>query len=508
MNMISSKKIRFQQAYKEGNNFIPIFETWPADLETPLTTWLKLAKGNTNGVFLESVEGGENVGRWSVVANQPLWEAVCTGKETLRKFRNGKTESEEGDVFELLRKWTNQYKSHNLEQFPFLGQLYGSWGYELINCIENSVPVHNLSENKLPYGAWMFFDQIIIYDQMKRCITAIVYADLTKLEDSSIDDIYLQSLKKIDQIKNMMRIPLKEVDSLNWTEKKDLNMNITSNWLKEDFQEAVVQAKEFIKKGDIFQIVISQKFRTEVQSKPFDLYRSLRMTNPSPYMSFFDFGSWYLIGSSPEVMVKASRIKGNQIIASLRPIAGTRPRGIDFEEDSSLEKELLNDPKEISEHVMLVDLGRNDLGKVCEIGTLEVKDLMIIEKYSHVMHIVSEVQGILKKDKDIWDLLKASFPAGTVTGAPKIRAMQLINFLEREARGPYAGVYGSIDINGSLNTAITIRSMIVTPSSNGKYNVTVQAGAGVVADSSPLNEYQETINKAKGILMAISSLTS
>ncbi len=304
-----------------------------------------------------------------------------------------------------------------------------------------------------------------------------------------------------------MRIPLKEVDSLNWKEKKDLNMNITSNWLKEDFQEAVVQAKEFIKKGDIFQIVISQKFQTEVQSKPFDLYRSLRMINPSPYMSFFDFGSWYLIGSSPEVMVKANRIKGNQIIASLRPIAGTRPRGINVEEDSSLEKELLNDPKEISEHVMLVDLGRNDLGKVCEIGTLEVKDLMIIEKYSHVMHIVSEVQGRLKKGKDIWDLLKASFPAGTVTGAPKIRAMQLINLLEREARGPYAGVYGSIDINGSLNTAITIRSMIVTPSSNGKYNVTVQAGAGVVADSSPLKEYQETINKAKGILMAISSLT-
>jgi len=190
----------------------------------------------------------------------------------------------------------------------------------------------------------------------------------------------------------------------------------------------------------------------------------------------------------------------------LRPIAGTRPRGNDFSEDKQLENDLLNDPKEISEHVMLVDLGRNDLGRVCEVGTVEVKDLMIIERYSHVMHIVSEVQGILKKQTDVWDLLKATFPAGTVTGAPKIRAMQLIQSFEKEARGPYAGIYGSVDINGSLNTAITIRSMVAIPAENGNLIVSVQAGAGVVADSSPSNEYQETLNKAKGILMAISSL--
>tara|TARA_B100001115_G_scaffold162138_1_gene137551 strand:- start:245 stop:919 length:675 start_codon:yes stop_codon:yes gene_type:complete len=223
-------------------------------------------------------------------------------------------------------------------------------------------------------------------------------------------------------------------------------------------------------------------------------------------MAFFDFGSWYLIGSSPEVMVKAEQDKNDRIVASLRPIAGTRPRGKDLNEDNQLAKDLLNDPKEISEHVMLVDLGRNDLGRVCEVASVNVKDLMIIEKYSHVMHIVSEVQGILRKDKDVWDLLKASFPAGTVSGAPKIRAMQLIQSFEKEARGPYAGIYGSVDINGSLNTAITIRSMVAVPSKDGNLLVTVQAGAGIVADSSPLNEYQETINKAKGILMAISSL--
>tara|TARA_Y100001978_G_scaffold73255_1_gene65683 strand:+ start:338 stop:1852 length:1515 start_codon:yes stop_codon:yes gene_type:complete len=503
--MISSKNT-FIKAFKSGKNFIPIYQSWPADLETPLTTWLKLSKENTHGVFLESVEGGENIGRWSVVANNPLWEAVCHGDETIRRHRNGDEDIVKGDVFNLLRDWTKEYDSIRLEEFPFIGQLYGSWGYELINYIEPSVPTYHKTKNQIPNGSWMFFDQIIIFDQLKRCITAVIYADLTKINNFSIDDVFNNSLQKIEDIKSLMKVPLKEVDILNWKQKNDLNINVSSNWKKEDFLDTVLKAKEFIKKGDIFQIVISQRFETEVTSKPFDLYRSLRMVNPSPYMAFFDFGDWFLIGSSPEVMVKAERSKNDKIIASLRPIAGTRPRGSDAEEDSELELDLLNDPKELSEHVMLVDLGRNDLGRVCEIGSVEVKDLMIIEKYSHVMHIVSEVKGVLDKDKDVWDLLKASFPAGTVTGAPKIRAMQLIKSFEKESRGPYSGVYGSIDINGSLNTAITIRSMVVNPLKNGKFSVSVQAGAGVVADSSPLNEYQETINKAKGILMAISSL--
>ena len=341
---------------------------------------------------------------------------------------------------------------------------------------------------------------------MKRCLTALIYADLKQFQGISIEDIYEKSIQQIKSIKDLMKTPLNNVDILKWQQKKDLDLEISSNWTQDEFEKVVSQAKEFIKKGDIFQIVISQKFKTEVKSKPFDLYRSLRMINPSPYMAYFDFGSWFLIGSSPEVMVKAERKKNKQIVASLRPIAGTRPRGSDPQKDSLLENELLNDPKEISEHVMLVDLGRNDLGRVCKIGSVKLTDLMTIEKYSHVMHIVSEVQGILENDKDVWDLLKASFPAGTVTGAPKIRAMQLIKSFEKEARGPYAGIYGSVDINGALNTAITIRSMVATPKKNGNLDVFVQAGAGVVADSSPVNEYNETVNKAKGILIAISSL--
>jgi anthranilate synthase component 1 len=252
-------------------------------------------------------------------------------------------------------------------------------------------------------------------------------------------------------------------------------------------------------------LVLSQKLESTVMQKPFELYRSLRMVNPSPFMAFFDFGDWQLIGSSPEVMVKAQRTEKG-IKTSLRPIAGTRPRGENDFEDVALEKDLLKDPKERSEHVMLVDLGRNDLGRVCIPGSVFVKELMVIEKYSHVMHIVSEVEGTLKKEKDIWDLLIASFPAGTVSGAPKIRAMQLINQLEKFRRGPYSGVYGSIDLNGALNTAITIRTMVVRKRNKNDFTVQVQAGAGVVADSVPSNEYQETLNKAKGMFTALACL--
>ena len=504
--MISSNKDSFFKAYKEGKNFIPITQTWPADLETPLSTWIKLSEKDSHGVFLESVEGGENLGRWSVIATNPLWEAVCNGEEIIKTWNNGKTAIYKGDSFDILRTWTKEYKSIMLDDLPSIGQLYGSWGYELINQIEPSVPINEIEANSIPYGSWMFFDTLVVFDQIKRCITAVVYADLTSLKEFSIEELYFNSISKIQKIRNLMKVPLKEKEFLEWNESDNLNLDIKSNWKKKDFENAVLSAKEYIKKGDIFQIVISQRFNTQINNDPFNLYRSLRMVNPSPYMSFFDFGSWYLIGSSPEVMVKAEKTAKNQIVASLRPIAGTRPRGNDPKHDLELEKDLLKDPKEIAEHVMLIDLGRNDLGRVCEIGTVEVKDLMVIEKYSHVMHIVSEVEGILKNNADVWDLLKASFPAGTVTGAPKIRAMQLIKHFEKDARGPYAGVYGSIDINGALNTAITIRTMIVKPSTNGKYDVFVQAGAGIVADSSPENEYQETINKAKGILKALACL--
>jgi anthranilate synthase component 1 len=283
-------------------------------------------------------------------------------------------------------------------------------------------------------------------------------------------------------------------------------LNYSSNIGREQFCENVKKAKEYIKAGDIFQAVLSQRLTTTYGDAPFNLYRSLRLINPSPYMAYFNLGDWQIIGSSPEVMVKAERLEDGRIQATVRPIAGTRKRGATLTEDNALAEDLLQDPKEIAEHIMLVDLGRNDLGRVCVKGSVKVDELMVIERYSHVMHIVSNVIGELDPDKTAWDLLKACFPAGTVSGAPKIRAMEIINELEPERRGPYSGVYGYYDFEGQLNTAIAIRTMVVRPQDNNQHMVTVQAGAGLVADSDPEKEYEETINKARGLLEAIRCL--
>ena len=501
--MLSLDKEQFLLSASSGANYIPLAKSWPADLETPLTTWLKVGNDSPPGVLLESVEGGETIGRWSVVASDPLWKATVSGNELTRFWRNAKQEKFYGNPIEILRKMLKPYKSVSLSGLPQLGQLFGMWGYELIQWIEPSVPTCEVSDQDLPDGIWMFMDKILIFDQVKRLITAVAYGDLS--DGVSPGQAYEIACEQINQLQDLMASPLKPVKSLKWNENANRSLDMTYKTSKNDFENSVKSAKEFIKKGDVFQLVISQKLESTVPQKPFELYRSLRMVNPSPFMAFFDFGEWQLIGSSPEVMVKAQQTeKGIQ--ASLRPIAGTRPRGKNYMEDATLEKDLLKDPKERAEHVMLVDLGRNDLGRACTPGSLFVKELMVIEKYSHVMHIVSEVEGTLKKGNDVWDLLIASFPAGTVSGAPKIRAMQLINQLEKQRRGPYSGVYGSMDLNGALNTAITIRTMVVRRKNKNDFTVQVQAGAGVVADSIPSNEYQETLNKAKGMFTALACL--
>ena len=501
--MLSLDKKQFLLSASEGANFIPLAKSWPADLETPLTTWLKVGSDNPPGVLLESVEGGETIGRWSVVASDPLWIATVRGNELIRTWRDGTSEKFSGNPFLILRKMLKPHRTVSLPGLPQLGQLFGMWGYELIQWIEPKVPIYKSTDQDLPDGIWMFMDKVLIFDQVKRLITAVAYGNLS--DGVSPENAYEIACKHISELQNLMKEPLKPVKSLNWSEKGSRSIDMTSDMTKDEFEQSVTKAKEFVKQGDVFQLVLSQKLNTTVMQKPFELYRSLRMVNPSPFMAYFDFGDWQLIGSSPEVMVKAEKIDQG-IKASLRPIAGTRPRGENHLEDSSLEHDLLKDPKERAEHVMLVDLGRNDLGRVCLPGSVFVKELMIVEKYSHVMHIVSQVEGILDKGQDVWDLLMASFPAGTVSGAPKIRAMQLINQLEKQRRGPYSGVYGSLDLNGALNTAITIRTMIVREKNQNNFSVQVQAGAGVVADSVPSNEYQETLNKAKGMFTALACL--
>jgi anthranilate synthase component 1 len=377
------------------------------------------------------------------------------------------------------------------------------WGYELIQWIEPTVAIHPQDDSSPPDGLWMLMDGILIFDQVKRLITAVAYADLSG--GCSVDSAWESALARIADLRRRMDAPLPAVAPLQWSPNADVLPDVSSNRDRSDFEAAVESAREHIAAGDVFQLVLSQRLEASVPQSPLELYRSLRMVNPSPYMAFFDFGDWQLIGSSPEVMVQAEPA-ADGIHASLRPIAGTRPRGRNPLEDRELEAELLADPKERAEHVMLVDLGRNDLGRVCQPGSVTVKDLMVIERYSHVMHIVSQVEGRLSPEHDVWDLLMAAFPAGTVSGAPKIRAMQLINDLEPNARGPYSGVYGSVDLAGALNTAITIRTMVVQPNEEGGCRVRVQAGAGVVADSKPAAEYEETLNKARGMLTALACL--
>ncbi len=501
--MLSSDRAAFFEAASRGANFIPLAHSWPADLETPLTTWLKVGAGNPPGVLLESVEGGETLGRWSVVACDPLWIATARGDRLKRCWREGQTDESIGNPFEALREWLAPYRTATLPDLPPLGQLYGMWGFELIQWVEPTVPVHPRDNDDPPDGIWMLMDSILIIDQVKRLITAVAYGDLSG--GQTAEDAWLKAKGRIQDLEERMAAPLTPTSPLRWQQKGQSPPPTISNYSQPGFEDAVQTAKEHIAAGDVFQLVISQRLETKVSQQPLELYRSLRMVNPSPYMAFFDFGDWQLIGSSPEVMVKAEPVDDG-IKASLRPIAGTRPRGSNELEDQNLETELMADPKERAEHVMLVDLGRNDLGRVCKPGSVTVKELMVIEKYSHVMHIVSAVEGLLAEGKDVWDLLMASFPAGTVSGAPKIRAMQLINELEPDARGPYSGVYGSVDLNGALNTAITIRTMIVRPHPEGGWQVKVQAGAGVVADSVPTTEYEETLNKARGMLTALACL--
>jgi anthranilate synthase component I len=496
---------QFLQLAGQGN-FVPVYQEWVADLDTPVSAWYKVCAGEPYSFLLESVEGGEKIGRYSLVGCNPLWVLEARGDTTTQTHRDGSQVVFTGDPFRALADCLAPYQPVKLPQLPpGIGGLFGFWGYELIRWIEPRVPVHPQDERNIPDGLWMQVDHLLIFDQVKRKIWAIAYADL---RDANVDvkAAYQQACDRVSQMVSKLSLPLSPQKTiLEWTppgtQKAGETQEYSSNFTRTEFCASVQKAKEYIKAGDIFQVVISQRLSTQYTGDPFALYRSLRQINPSPYMAYFNFQDWQIIGSSPEVMVKAELDGEGEVVATVRPIAGTRPRGKTTKEDADFAADLLQDPKEIAEHVMLVDLGRNDLGRVCASGSVKVDELMVVERYSHVMHIVSNVVGKLAKDKSAWDLLKACFPAGTVSGAPKIRAMEIINELEPSRRGVYSGVYGYYDFEGQLNSAIAIRTMVVKDQT-----VTVQAGAGLVADSEPEKEYEETLNKARGLLVAIRCL--
>jgi anthranilate synthase component I len=508
--MIVPEFSKFKELAAQGN-FIPVYQEWVADLDTPVSAWLKVCSTAPYSFLLESVEGGEKVGRYSFLGCDPLWVLESRGDRSIQTHRDGRTEQFTGNPFEILSERLTPYRPVKLPQLPSgIGGLFGFWGYELIQWIEPRVPIHPASPEDLPDGCWMQVDKLMIFDQVKRKIFAIAYGDI----DGAAGDLelaYQRAQAQVQSTIDQLQQPY-HPQFLKWrppapaTKTTKLPAAYRSNTTKEKYCASVEKAKEYIRAGDIFQVVISQRLSTDFDGRPFDLYRSLRLVNPSPYMAFFNFQNWQIVGSSPEVMVKAERLgESPELQATLRPIAGTRPRGATSKLDDELAQDLLNDPKEVAEHIMLVDLGRNDMGRVCRSGTVVVDELMSIERYSHVMHIVSNVVGELAADKTAWDLLQASFPAGTVSGAPKIRALEIVHELEGCRRNPYSGVYGYYDFEGQLNTAITLRTMVVRPQGDG-HEVSVQAGAGLVADSDPVKEYEETLNKANGLLEAIHCL--
>ncbi|MBI5823508.1 MAG: anthranilate synthase component I [Chloroflexi bacterium] len=472
----------------ESTNVQTIIREISADLETPVSLYLKL-RGDGASFLLESVEGGERIARYSFIGVQPRAEYILRDVEIEIKDNYGtRTTQHEGDPTHFLQNELSRFPAVRVPNAPrFTGGLVGFLGFESVRFFEPTLSAKMKRAERsrsIPDGIYLLADTIIAFDHARRSIFLIA---------NVLDGDVESANQKLDMIESRIHQSLPPAQKINVTPSK-----VKSNHTQGTYEDMARAAKENILAGDIFQVVLSQRFTRETDVAPFDVYRAVRRLNPSPYMFFFDFGlvdgePLYLVGSSPEMFV---RLEGNT--ASLRPIAGTRPRGADAAADELLAKELLADPKERAEHVMLVDLGRNDLGRVCEYGTVKVSDFFTIEKYSHVMHIVSHVEGKLKPELTAFDLVRAAFPAGTVSGAPKVRAMEIIANLEPDARGAYAGMVGYFGFDGAMDTCLAIRTMV------GRGNtVSVQAGAGIVADSNPTTEYQETVNKASAMLRAI-----
>ena len=472
---------------QQGNRTALILEL-PGDLETPVSVFLKLS-GDGPAFLLESVEQGQHIGRYSFVGFEPRAVAIMREQETLLLGDRAERRLHGGNPLSSVQEWLAAVKPVLPAGAPPLwGGIVGYVGYDMVRHFEPRLQrtARPASAFDLPDAVFLLCDNLVVFDHVQRKLLAVAGLPL----DGDLTAAYAGACEQINTMAMRLRQPLAQEPETGAQPNGDLRSNVEA----EEFYAAVLKAKEYIAAGDIFQVVLSQRLERMTNAQPFQIYRALRMINPSPYMFYLHLpDDLHLIGSSPEVLV---RLRGRQ--AEVRPLAGTRRRGKTAEEDAALCKELLADPKERAEHVMLVDLGRNDLGRVCKPGTVRVPTLMDVEYYSHVMHIVSDAIGELAEGRDAFDLLKATFPAGTVSGAPKIRAMEIIDELEPCRRGPYAGAVGYIGYDGQMDMCITIRTIVM------KNRIAyVQAGAGIVADSDPQREYQETLNKAQALAEAI-----
>jgi anthranilate synthase component 1 len=462
-------------------NLAPIYREVTGDLETPVSAYLKVAQGD-HSFLLESVEGGERLARYSFIGTEP-YRVLRLGP--YRDLRQG------SDPLRAIEEELGRFHLAPVAGLPrFTGGAVGYLSYEAIRHFEPRVPMGQNEVLSLPEATFMFVDTMLVFDHLKHTIKVVSHARL----DGDIDAAYRQAVWRIDELVQRLAQPLPSVPYPVDASPGPRDQGVRSNMALEDYLLKVERCRQYIIEGDIIQVVLSQRFSRPTSAHPLSIYRALRAINPSPYMYFLQTADCHIVGASPEMLVRVE-----DGVVSTHPIAGTRPRGRDAEEDGALEEDLRSDEKEKAEHIMLLDLGRNDIGRVSQPGTVEASQLMEVERYSHVMHLISHVSGRLRDEMSHYDALRACFPAGTVSGAPKIRAMEIIAELEADRRGPYAGAVGYFSFSGNLDTAITIRTLVVK---DGVAHV--QAGGGIVYDSVPEREHQECLNKAKAVLAAIS----
>ncbi len=493
MNMDIHPKREAFAAHARNGNLIPVYADLMADLETPVSAYAKL-RAQGPAYLLESVEGGERLSRYSFIGCRPRRIYAC-GPETTEirePGRASRTVPTPRDPLTLIEEEMRPFHPVRLPGLPrFTGGAVGFLSYEYVTRVEPSVPAAPVDELKIPLVYFMLSDSLLIFDRAKQTLRLCVNAHVTDASPAGIEAAYAAAEEELGELLQILRRP-SLLTPASFVEPPRVDVP-PGNFTRPDYERLVDSVKEYIRAGDIIQVVPSQRFTRPFDRSPLDLYRALRSVNPSPYTFILDAGDFALVGASPEVHVRLT-----DGLVEIRPIAGTRKRGANPEEDAALEKELLADDKERAEHLMLVDLARNDIGRVCEYGSIHVPDYMFVERYSHVMHIVSQVEGRIAPGRTAFDLMRATFPAGTVSGAPKIRAMQIIAEKEPVQRGFYAGALGYFGYDGNLDSCITLRTALLR---DGR--VHIQAGGGVVADSDPAAEYQETVNKAGALLKAV-----
>ncbi len=474
---------------------IPVYCSLLSDRLTPVSAFERLASESKNAFLLESVVGGEKIARYSFLGTDPACRVEADNRGTTVITPRGRQFHAHADPLEQLESLLAEYRASHPPGLPrFVGGAVGYAGYDIARHYEKLGPGPT-DDRHIADMQFGIYDRMVIFDHVRKLVHVIAHGEVGKGQD--LDAAYDEACDRIrvivDRLGNVRPEPLRPLPPIGQEV-----IQYESNLTREQFEHNVDRCKKYIRAGDVFQVVISQRLAAVTEAAPFDVYRALRVINPSPFMFYLQTPAVTLVGASPEILC---RIEGSTV--STRPLAGTRPRGRTDTEDRGLEVELLADPKERAEHVMLVDLGRNDLGRICEPGSVQVDDLMSIERYSHVMHICSNVSGTLAPGKTAFDAIRSVLPVGTVSGAPKIRAMQIIDELEPVRRGPYAGAVGYLDFTGNMDTCIALRTLVITPAADGKRNVFAQVGAGIVADSEPAREFTETLDKAQGMLSAL-----